>query len=110
MLEIAFAQIELRDICEDGKKAEQALGVVVAEALRNRIADFLAADHVTDLLVGNPQSITSDQSQIMSVDLPEQVQILFCANHKTPPTTSAGEIDWSRVSRIKILAIGSGHV
>ena len=32
----------------------------------------------------------------------------FCANHASNPVTENGDIDWPRISRVKILRIGGG--
>ncbi len=41
----------------------------------------------------------------MAVDLGDSHQIVFKSNHPDCPMTRTGEVDWSRVSRIKILSI-----
>jgi hypothetical protein len=102
-LELSFEEKALRTICESEIEAKSALGSLVAEALKHRLADLRAATGINDLLVGNPRK--GSISGVMLLDLAENHQLLFGAGHADPPVTDDGEIDWSRVSRVKLLRI-----
>lgn len=39
------------------------------------------------------------------VDVAEGYVLIFCANHNSPPTSGAGKVDWSRVTRVQILDV-----
>ncbi len=103
-LQLSFANRSLRDICESSAKANRKLGIDAANELRRRVADLRAATSVHDLLIGEPRGI--DENQIV-LDVGTSFQIIFCANHNTMPRFESGEIDWSKVSRVKILEIES---
>jgi hypothetical protein len=105
-LELAFANKALRQLCESSVKANRKLGVDIANELRRRVADLRAATSVRDLLIGAPRE-AEDQ---IALDVGPCFQITFCANHNTVPTLESGAIDWSKVSRVKILAIESKDV
>jgi len=110
LLELAFVNKALRQLCENSAKANRELGNGVADRLRRRVADLRAATCVSDLLVGTPEEISrTDQPQII-IDLRNGFQIRFCANHNTVPKHESGAIDWSKVSRVKILAIETKNV
>jgi hypothetical protein len=103
-LEIAFETRSLRSICESEGLATRELGQAVAESLRRRLADLRAATSTADLLVGNPREYKVDSSTMM-LDLSADHRLVFTANHPTNPETEAGAVDWSKISRVKILRI-----
>lgn len=111
-LELAFNSRRLRAICENEAQANEELGVEVAGALQHRLADLRAARTVKDLIVGHPCVLDLDeaQEQVMSVDLYDGYQVIFCANHVNNPRNGSGKVDWLRVSRIKILRIERSYV
>lgn len=104
-MELAFEAKALRSICESEAEAKRALGCRVAETLKHRLADLRAATSVEDLVAGQPRNLGGDDLHHMAVDLSDVCRMVFCANHARNPTTDAGDIDWSRVSRVKILRI-----
>jgi plasmid maintenance system killer protein len=106
-LELSFANKALRQLCESSVKADRKLGVDLANELRRRVADLRAATSVQDLLIGVPRETQTDQ---ISLDVAPTFQITFCANHNTVPKLESGAIDWSKVSRVKILGIESKNV
>lgn len=109
-LELAFDSKSLRTICESEAHARRELGPTVAEILKHRLADLRAATSVRDLLVGWPRTLDSESHQHMVVDLCDGYYVVFCANHPNNPMTESGQLDWSKVNRIKILRIESDHV
>ncbi len=106
-LELAFANKSLRQLCESEAKATREFGGRVAQRLRRRLADLRAATSVKDLVAGRPRELESVRRRNVSVELAEGSRIVFCANHNSIPTLSSGGVDWSSVSRIKILRIES---
>jgi hypothetical protein len=110
LLELAFVNKTLRQLCENSTKANRELGDEVADRLRRRVADLRAATCVSDLLVGTPEEISGDDQPQIVLDLGNCFQISFWANHNTVPKHESGAIDWSKVSRVKILAIEAKNV
>lgn len=104
-LELAFANKNLRHLCESSAKANRELGVDTADKLRRRIADLRAAISVSDLLLGAPKEIDCDGRPQIALDLDKRFQITFCANHNTLPELESGTVDWSKVSRVKIVTV-----
>lgn len=109
-MELAFASISLRTICESEAQAKHELGPEVAETLKHRLSDLRAATSIKDLLVGRPHILDGTDHQHMAIDLCEEYQMVISANHPKNPFTESGKLDWPRVSRIKILQIGKNHV
>lgn len=102
-MQLAFDSKELRTTCESDAQARLDLGDAVAEMLKHRLADMRAAKSPKDLVAGKPR--TGADSQHMVVDLSVGYTIVFKANHTTNPLTEAHDLDWSKVTRIKILRI-----
>jgi hypothetical protein len=92
-------------VCENAVSAERELGTPVAEALRRRLADLRAAKSVADLVTGSPRRLDGPDSQSMAITLDDGRRLVFSANHPAPPLTDQGDLDWSRVSRVKIQRI-----
>jgi len=110
-LDLAFDSRELRTICENEDDAIRELGSSVAQALKHRLADLRAALSIADLLVGNPRIVEDEtQNKTMFIDLRDDYQVVFCANHPKNPVLEDGKIDWSKVSRIKIMRIERNYV
>lgn len=108
-MEIAFSSSSLRAVCENEENAESELGTSVASALRRRLADLRSATNISDLLVGDPHPVDGETGDPMAVNLSESHRIVFCANHPKKPLNAEGGVDWSKVSRIKILRIEKNH-
>jgi len=103
---LSFENKELRLICENEKKAKEALGDEIALKLKSRLADMRAVESVTDLLAGNPREIHYENNIAFKIDLSSQECMIFCSVHSKTPVLSTGKIDWHHVSRIKIISIG----
>jgi hypothetical protein len=108
-LQLAFESKQLRTICEDEVQAKVELGETVAKTLKHRLADLRAATSIKDLLVGNPRSLPQPEGSNMVVDLCAGWHLVIAANHVSNPTTLENNLDWSRVTRIKILRLEEGH-
>lgn len=85
------------------------LGPQAADQLRHRLADMRAATCVLDLVAGKPRELPGDHPRSMCIELSPNVQIVFCANHLKVPVLVPGDVDWSQVDRIKLVAIEVRH-
>lgn len=108
-MQIAFAEKSLRQVCESETKATRLLGSERAQGLMRRLSDLRAASNITDLVVGSPRELAGPCPRPFAVDLCNELAIIFSANHSTNPILESGCIDWSRVSRVKILRIENSH-
>jgi hypothetical protein len=104
-LELAFSEKNLRQLCESEKAAALAFGPLVAAQLKRRLSDMRSADHVAELIAGNPRNGQLNGEEVIHVDLGEEVVLTLCANHGLPPLSDTGKMDWQRVNRVKILEI-----
>lgn len=105
-MEIAFDTQRIRSFCESGGLATEEWGAEVAQALKHRLADLRAATSVKDLVVGQPRVLDGEADRkYMYLDLCNGYRMVFSANHPTPPMTDSGNLDWAKVSRVKISRI-----
>ena len=79
----------------------------MAETLKRRLADLHAVTSIEDLVAGRPREHYDSDGQHVVVDLRDSYRIIFCANHPKNPITENGDLDWAKVSRVKILRIES---
>lgn len=107
-MEIAFHSRALRDICESDDMLSERFGKKVSKQIKKRLADLRAATSIKDLVVGNPRELPNQLHPTITLDLCDGFRVLFRANHARRPA-SAGSFDWSVITRVKIMSIGSDH-
>lgn len=108
-MELSFATAQLRSLCESRRRARKLLGIEAAALLAQLLADAEACKSVTELielLQGQVAPADGDQWRTM---LTKHCRVVFGCGHVTAPRTKAGAVDWSKVSRIRILEIGLDH-
>lgn len=103
-MELAFSTKALRAVCESEERALRELGVDLASILKRRLADLRAAANATDLVAGNPKPAPDSKEELM-LDLADGFTVFLTANHAAIPRLRSGHIDWSNVSRVKLLRI-----
>ena len=97
--------VELREICERRGAAIQALGSAVAIELAQRIADIVELKSVAELAALLPDDLADRSPSEKVLRLESPTSLVFCSGHVKTPLKSDGEIDWNKVSRIRITAI-----
>ena len=108
-LDIAFRTRALRDACEKQAEGERQLGSRVAQALWRRLADLRAATTVDEVVAGHPEALTEDGSQLMVFTLTDEYQLIVAPGHNNMPVLDSGEMDWARVTRVKVIRIERRH-
>lgn len=108
-MEISFKTKRLKKLCEQTKQAERELGQRGAKKLRTRIADLAGFLAVTDLCAGRPHPLTGDRIGQFALDLDHPRRLVFEPDYDPAPTKDDGGIDWSQVTRVRILEIGDYH-
>lgn len=108
-MEFAFETRGLRDICEKQTVAKDKLGIELAEALKHRLADLRAATTIADVLVGNCRHISGMPDEYLVIDLVHGQRLVIAANHPNKQRDEAGNVDWTKVNRIKFLRIESDN-
>lgn len=108
-MDLAFSSKGLRDICESKELAANELGENVAVKLQMRLADLRATPCVSDIPISNLEHITHGDHAAIRIALIDGHSISFCSNHNDTPTLITGDIDWTKVTRVKIIHIGGEH-
>jgi hypothetical protein len=107
-LELSFLDKEIRAICEDEDKAILKYGVAISKVLQSRLADLLAIKtvHIVVSLLGNAAAskVSETPYSDFKVEIAEGLWLIFTSAHTRRPESN-GDIDWSKVTRIKILKI-----
>jgi hypothetical protein len=104
-VELVFATVELRNICENRKRATAAMGPEAARELSQRLADLAAFATVAELADVFPTDIIDRSPTERALRLQAGHDLIFRAGHVQVPTNEDGETDWVRVSRIRITAL-----
>lgn len=105
-MEINFHDKKLYDLCESQKIATKKLGFDSAKKLRNRLNQLKTANTVEDLYFGNPHPLTGDRKGEFSLELGGGKRLTFVPDQDLLENES---IDWSQVSKVKIVYIGDYH-
>lgn len=103
-LQISFKSRRLRQLCVSSTRARRLLGPETANRLQAILGDLEAVDTLADMLL--PSENSCDLEGIITLPLTPDVSMTISANHNSVPLLSNGNIDWTRVSRIKIISIG----
>jgi hypothetical protein len=104
-LEFNYVTLELREICENRRKAVAALGAPAAHVLKQCLADLAALPTAADLAILFEGQMTVRSSSERLINLGSGRHLVFCAGNLKDPRTESGETDWSKVSRIRILGV-----
>lgn len=94
----------MRKLCESEDAANRQYGLEVARKLRARLADLLAAPNCDEIVTGNPLP-TNGVSPKLAITLWKGYRMIFSVNHPQCPKRSNGNIDWSRVTRLRLVKI-----
>lgn len=110
-MELSFAEKNFRDLCYNETLAKQVYGSTVAGKLKRILADLGAVTVAADLfaLPGNARALSGDLQGRMVINVVDEHQLVFQVGHINPPLLQSGEVDWSRVRRIKILGLEKNH-
>lgn len=102
---ISFDNKKIRAICEEEEIALKEFEKEVVTKLQSRLADIAAVNNVSDIFLGNPEEIKNNPHPKYKIDLCDGYILIFAANNVNVPKLESGNIDWSKVNRIKILEI-----
>jgi hypothetical protein len=108
-MEIAFRTKALRTLCLGAPLIDARFGPECGATLRRLLADLRAAVCLGDvpLLVLKPSGGT--MANETTIDVCAGVRMNLRANHRLPPMTPDGEINWFLIDRILIEQIVSAH-
>ncbi len=108
-MEIEFGDSKLRKLCETRREATRKLGADSARRLGTRLSEMHAAATVGELFAGNPHPLTGDREGEFALNLAGAKRLVFVPTDDPIPSTETGQIDWPRVSSVKIVFAGDYH-
>jgi proteic killer suppression protein len=110
-MDILFVTERLRKSCAIDRIMRKTHGAERARRLRRRL-DQLAAAEVLDVLrhlPGRCHELTGDRRGQLSIDLDGPYRLLFEPVDQPLPTKEDGGLDWTRVTKIRILGVEDTH-
>lgn len=103
-IQLAFQDENIRKVCESNISAKRKYGCIAGPSLHARLADLKAADSPVELIDLGFAAFDKFENDRIVIFLDEGYRIHAAANHNPPPVL-AGKLDWSKVTRVKILSI-----
>ena len=104
-MELTFLTAALREVCEKRAVAVANLGYAAARELSDRLADIQAVDSVDELSQLLGQAISDKSATEKALRLDTGHEILFSSAHPLAGKAPSEMTDWTKTSRMKILAI-----
>jgi len=108
-MEIEFRNKHLRRLCEQDRYAVQELGADCAKKLQGRIADLQSVNDVLELPAGKPHPLKGDRKGQYAIELTGGKRLVIIPANNPTPMLDEENIDWSRVTKIRIIEIGDYH-
>lgn len=108
-MDIQFRSKQLQTLCEQQRIAIKELGAPCAKKLQNRIADLQSANNVSELPMGKPHSLKGKRKAQYAIELADGKRLIFIPANNPTPMLDDENIDWTRVTKIKIVDIVDYH-
>jgi hypothetical protein len=110
-MEISFATSTIRRQCESAEELITAHGRPCAERAMSRLLDVDAATCLADLAVlpGACRALGGEDSGRFALDLTD-AKALVLESSTTARVGGAGEVDWTRVTSVRIIAIANNDM
>lgn len=104
-LELSFDSLEIRELCHNLHTANDAVGEYDLSALKLRLVDLDAAANAAEYMDIFQDDVTfSDGCTRFFIAL-DSMYLIVVQAHIKPPVDDGGQIDWSRVKRVKIAGL-----
>jgi len=103
-LDISYSNKKIRNICEKESVGKKYFPLSVIRILYRRIYDICLADDLFDVPF-NIEFKSKIPPGSFAIALDEGYFVVFCAVDLNMPLDAHGNVDWTRVRRIKLLEI-----
>jgi hypothetical protein len=104
-IQLAFQTMRLRQICESPVSAKRSLGEIAARALRTRLADLQAGMSLADMVNLGFATFERGSDVRITISIEGGYAVVATINNHPEPRLENGQLDWRRVTRLKILSI-----
>lgn len=111
-MEITFISRKLQKVCNSEKEMRARFGKPLAERLQQRLAELRAADTLDDIRRLPParcHELSQNRKGQLAVDLVHPKRLIFEPDHNPVPRKPDGGLDWSHVTRIRVIEIIDYH-
>ncbi|MBC3211967.1 hypothetical protein [Serratia fonticola] len=109
-MQIFFENPELREALEFKATADRTYGEPVAAKLRARCADIVSSDSVAGLPgFIKPEIEYKNDVDYLIITLIGTIKLFFVIGHGNPPKHEDGQVNWHRVTRLKLIHIGDDY-
>lgn len=104
-IQLAFQTVKLRQVCESTVSAKRSLGEEAARSLRTRLADLQASISPADIVDLGFAAFDRDSDARIFIYIEGGYAVTATVNNRPEPRLANGQLDWTRVPRLKILSI-----
>ncbi|KMP10609.1 hypothetical protein UR09_05740 [Candidatus Nitromaritima sp. SCGC AAA799-A02] len=111
-MEISFSKKNLQKACNSEKESNRRWEKSVARRIRQRLAEFQAADtlgEISRLPPARCHELTGKRKGRFAVDVSANMRLIFKPDHNPVPIMADGGIDLSKVTKIVILEVRDYH-
>ncbi|MBZ0168460.1 Plasmid maintenance system killer protein [Candidatus Methylomirabilis lanthanidiphila] len=111
-MEITFISRKLQKVCNSEKEMRARFAKPLAERLQQRLAELKAADTLDDIRRLPParcHELSQNRKGQLAVDLVQPKRLIFEPDHNPVPCKPDGGLDWSHVTRIRVIEIIDYH-
>lgn len=104
-IQLAFQTAKLRQICESSVSAKRSLGEAAARSLHTRLADLQASVSLANMVNLGFAVFDRDSDARILIYIDCGYAVTAIVNNRPEPRLEDGQLDWKRVTRLKILSI-----
>ncbi len=111
-MDVTFTNSKLAKLCNSAKKLRGEYGERMANIIQQRLVELDDADTLEDMrfVVGaRCHELTQNLKGLLAVDLVHPDRLAFKPADDPVPRKDDGGLDWSKVLRVEIVAIGDYH-
>ena len=95
-------------MCLSETASAHKYGSEVADLLRARLADMVAAETLAELVAGNTRAVGGEPEAFL-MDLGQSARLRIRPNHPRSVARPTQAVDLSRVSRIIVISLETNH-
>ncbi len=111
-MEINYRNQKLKKLVSNPRELTKDYGDDVSKAVAKRIKDMEASETLSEYMMcysGKCKQLTGGRKGQFSVRLDRGVRLVFAPDEQETPRKPDGGLDWSKITKIKILEIVNYH-
>lgn len=110
-MQVTFSTGKLQKLCNSASKLRGDYGPRMAKLIQVRLTDLAGANHLGEFrnLPGRCHQLTADLRWHCALDLEHPDRLVFRPANDPLPLNDSGSLDWDKVTKVEIVAIGDYH-